>query len=51
MLPTDTKTEFDIPKKFKVILQIFLREKTFYSLDEYFELQKDKHSHMIRLGI
>jgi hypothetical protein len=40
MLPTDIKTEFDIPKKFKAILQKFLREKNFNSLDEYFELQK-----------
>jgi hypothetical protein len=40
MLPIYIKTEFDIPKKFKVVLQKFLRENSFYSLDENFELQK-----------
>jgi len=40
MLPSYIKTEFDNPKKFKVVLQKFLRENPFYSLDEYFELQK-----------
>jgi hypothetical protein len=40
MLPIYIKTEFDNPKKFKVVLQKFLRENSFYSLDEYFELQK-----------
>jgi hypothetical protein len=34
------KTEFNNPKKFKVVLQKFLCEKSFYSLDEYFNLQK-----------
>jgi hypothetical protein len=40
MLPSYIKTEFDNPKKFKVVLQKFLRENSFYSLDEYFELHK-----------
>jgi hypothetical protein len=39
-LPFDIKTEFNNPKKFEVVLQKFLYEKTFYSLDEYFNLQK-----------
>jgi hypothetical protein len=39
-LPFDIKTEFNNPKKFKVVLQKFLYEKSFYSLDEYFDLQK-----------
>jgi len=38
-LPSDIKTEFNNPKKFKVVLQKFLYEKSFYSLDEYFDLQ------------
>jgi len=40
MLPSCIKTEFDNTKKFKVILQKCLQENSFYSLDEYFELQK-----------
>jgi hypothetical protein len=40
MLPSYIKTEFDNPKKFKVILHNFLHENSFYSLDENFELQK-----------
>jgi len=39
-LPSDIKTEFNNPKKFKVVLQKFLCEKFFYSLDEYFDVQK-----------
>ena len=39
-LPSDIKTEFNNPKKFKVVLQKFLCEKSFYSLDEYFDFQK-----------
>jgi len=39
-LPTYTKIESDNTKKFKFILQKFLFENFFYSLDEYFELQK-----------
>jgi len=38
-LPSDIKTEFNNPKKFKVVLQKFLHEKSFYSFDEYFDLQ------------
>ena len=40
MLPLYIKTEFDNPKKFKVALQKFLHDNSFYSLEEYFELQK-----------
>jgi hypothetical protein len=40
MLPSYIKTEFDNPKKLKVVLQKFLYENSFYSLDEYFELYK-----------
>jgi hypothetical protein len=39
MLPPYIKTESDNPKKFKVALQKFLHN-SFYSLEEYFELQK-----------
>jgi hypothetical protein len=40
MLPSYIKTEFENPNKFKVILQKFLYENSFYSLDEHFELKK-----------
>jgi len=40
MLPSYIKIESDNPKKFKLILQTFLYENSFYSLDEYFELKK-----------
>jgi hypothetical protein len=40
MLPSYIKADFDNPKKFKVVLQKFLYENSFYSLVEYFELQK-----------
>jgi hypothetical protein len=40
MIPSYIKTEFDNPKKFKVVLQKFLYKNSFYSLDEYFKLQK-----------
>jgi hypothetical protein len=40
MLPSYIKTEFENPKEFKVVLQKFLYENFFYSLDESFELQK-----------
>jgi len=40
MLPSYIKTEPDNPKKFKVVLQKFLYENSFYSLDEYLELYK-----------
>jgi len=40
MLPSHIKRESDNPNKFKVVLQNFLHENSFYSLDKYFELQK-----------
>jgi len=43
ILPSYIKTESDNPKKFKLILQKFLYENLFYSLDEYFELKKKKY--------
>ena len=39
MLPY-IKRESDNPKKFKLISQKYLYENSFYSLDEYYELQK-----------
>ena len=39
MLPSDIKIQFVNPKKFKLFLQNFLYKNSFYSLDEYFELQ------------
>jgi hypothetical protein len=39
-LPTYIKIESHNPKKFKLGLQKFLYENSFYSPDEYFELQK-----------
>jgi len=39
-LPTYIKIESDNPKKFQLVLQKFLYENFFYSLEEYFELQK-----------
>ena len=51
MLPSYIKTEFDNPKKFKVVLQKFLQENAFYSLDEYFKLQKVKYLHTIWIDI
>jgi len=38
MLSFYIKAEVDNPKKFKVVLQKYLCENSFYSLDEYFEL-------------
>ena len=35
------KLESNNPKKFKLILNTLLYENSFYSLDEYFELQKN----------
>jgi len=40
ILPSYIKTESDNPRKFKAVLQKFLYENSFYSLDEYFELLK-----------
>jgi len=39
MLPFYIKAEFDNPKEFKAVLQKYLSKNSFYSLDEYFELQ------------
>ena len=39
-LPSDIKTKFNNPMKFELVLQKFLCEKSFYSLDKYFDLQK-----------
>jgi hypothetical protein len=39
MLHSDIKIQSDNPKKFKLVLQKFLYENSFYPLDEYFELQ------------
>jgi len=39
MLPFYIKVESDNPKKFKALLQKYLCENFFYSLDEYFVLQ------------
>jgi hypothetical protein len=38
-LPFYIKAESDNPKKFKALLQKYLHENSFYSLDENFELQ------------
>jgi len=40
MLSSYIKIESDNPTKFKLILQKFLYESSFCTLDEYFELQK-----------
>jgi len=42
MLLNYIKIEPDNPKKFKLIVQKFLYENFFCSLDEYFELKKFK---------
>ena len=42
VLPSDIKIESDNPMKYKLIVQKLLYENSFYSLDEYFELQKVK---------
>jgi len=39
-LPTYINIQSDNPKKFKLVLQKYLYDNSFYSLDEYFELQK-----------
>jgi len=43
MLPSYIKIESDNSKKFKLVLQKFLYENSFYSLDEYFEPKKVKY--------
>ena len=40
MLPSYIEMESDNPKKFKLILQKLFSENSFYSWEEYFELQK-----------
>jgi len=45
------KTEFDNPKKFKVVLQNFLRENSFHSFDEYSDFKKVKYLHRIWIDI
>ena len=40
LLPSYIKIDSSNPMKFKLVLQKFLYENFFYSLDEYFELQK-----------
>jgi hypothetical protein len=47
-LPFDIKTEFNNPKKFKVVLQKFLYKKSFYSLDEYFNLYCAGNSNIVQ---
>ena len=42
MLPSYIKIKSDNPKKFKMALQKFLYENSFYSLDEYFQFRKVK---------
>jgi len=42
MLPSYIKIDSVNPKKFKLILQKLFNENSFYSWDEYFELQKVK---------
>jgi hypothetical protein len=39
-LPSHIKVEFDNPMKFKRILQKFLHENSFYSLNEYLDFKK-----------
>ena len=46
MLPPYIKRESENAKKFKVVLQKFLHDNSFYSLEEYFELKKFKYSHI-----
>jgi hypothetical protein len=42
-LPSHIKMEFDNPIKFKRILQKFLYENSFYSLNEYLDFNKTKY--------
>jgi hypothetical protein len=41
-LPSHIKIEFDNPVKFKRVLQNFLHENSFYSLNEYLDFNKTK---------
>jgi hypothetical protein len=40
-LPSNIKMEFDVPMKFKSILQKFLHENSFYSLNEYLDFKEN----------
>jgi hypothetical protein len=42
VLPSYIKIESDNPNKFKLVLQQFLYENSFYSFHEYFKFQKVK---------
>jgi len=42
MRPSYIKIESDNPKKFKLVLQKFLYENPFYSLDEFLNFKKVK---------
>jgi len=51
-LPAYIKVESDNPKEFKLFLWKFLFDNSFYSLDEYFELQKSLvYIHMVCISI
>jgi hypothetical protein len=47
ILPSDIRKESDNTKKFRLTVQKFLYENSFYSLDEYFELQKIKFIYIL----
>ena len=51
MLPSYIKIESDNPKKFKLILQKLFSENSFYSWEEYFELQKVKFIYNQSIGM
>jgi hypothetical protein len=42
VFPSYIKVESENPKKFELVLQKFLHEHSFYSLDDYFKFQKAK---------
>jgi len=51
VLSSYIKTEFDNPKKFKVVLQNFLRENSFFPWMSILNFKKVKYSHMIWIDI
>jgi hypothetical protein len=51
MLPSHIKTGFENPKKLTVVLQKYLYEKSFYSLDEFFKQKKKKKLHITWIEI
>jgi hypothetical protein len=51
ILPSYIKIESDNLKKFKVLLQKFLHENSFYSLDNILNFTKVKYLHMIWMDI